>query len=89
MRSDEARRPPDTPVRDKKKNLHIDTPTATATYHLAWPHGHNIGPPWLPTTPPPLGPRGHSEPTDPYLQRMNYVIIRYTHAFKKHTPTFL
>jgi hypothetical protein len=58
-------------VRNKKKDLHNNTPTATATHHLAWPHCHNIGPPWLPTTPshwklPTLPvPRCHSEPTDP------------------------
>jgi hypothetical protein len=34
----------------RNKDLHNDTPTATATYHLAWPYDHNIGPPWLPTT---------------------------------------
>jgi hypothetical protein len=64
-------------MRNKKMDLHNDTPTATATYHLALPHGHNIGPPWLSTTPSHWqistlrGPRGHTEPTDPYLQWMN------------------
>jgi hypothetical protein len=77
-------------IRNKEKNLHYYTPTATATYNLAWPHGHNIGQLWLPTTPshwqlPTLrGPRGHSELTDPYLQWKNYVIIRYMHLNTTH-----
>jgi hypothetical protein len=77
-------------IKNKKKDLHNNTPTATATYNLAWPHGH-ISPPWLPTTPshwqlPTLrGPRGHSEPTDPYVQRLNYDIIRCVHLNTTHS----